>query len=76
MRPWTASASVTAGLKWAPEIGPKARISATSAAPVASVFASKRDRDVASGETLSHDARADHGREQQRRADRLRRDAP
>ena len=34
-----ASARVTAGLKWAPEIGPNVRISATSAAPVAMVFA-------------------------------------
>src|SRR5207302_3371497 len=38
--PQNASASVTAGLKWAPEMGPKVRIKATSAAPVASVFAS------------------------------------
>src|SRR6516164_7184688 len=30
---------VTTGLRWAPEIGPKARIRATSAAPVATVFA-------------------------------------
>ena len=38
--PWLASASVTAGLRCAPETGPKARISATSAPPVASEFAS------------------------------------
>src|SRR5947209_20494914 len=34
MPPWVASASVTAGLKGAPEIGPNARLSATNAAPV------------------------------------------
>src|SRR6266852_2948933 len=33
--PCVASPSVTAGLKWAPEIGPKVRISATRAAPPA-----------------------------------------
>ena len=32
-------AIVTAGLKWAPEIGPSARMIAMSPAPVASVFA-------------------------------------
>jgi hypothetical protein len=36
-----ASAIDTTGLKCAPEIGPNARISATSAAPVAIVFASR-----------------------------------
>src|SRR5215472_4276485 len=35
------SASDTAGLKCAPETGPNVRISATNAAPVAIVFASK-----------------------------------
>ena len=39
--PSIASASVTAGLKWAPLIGPKVRISATRPAPVAMVLASK-----------------------------------
>ena len=37
--PRQASASVTAGLKWAPEMGPKARTRATRAAPVATVLA-------------------------------------
>src|SRR5580692_11439155 len=41
MPPCMASASVTAGLKWAPEIGASARISATKAAPVAMELASK-----------------------------------
>src|ERR1700686_1804108 len=40
MPPTTASASVTAGLKCAPEMGPKVRMSATSAPPVAIVLAS------------------------------------
>ena len=34
------SASVTTGLKWAPEIGPNVWINAMSAAPVARLFAS------------------------------------
>src|SRR6202163_4605421 len=38
--PCQASASVTAGLKCAPDTGPNVRISATSAPPVASAFAS------------------------------------
>src|SRR5579872_264719 len=38
--PCEASASATAGLKFAPETGPKVRMSATSTAPVASVLAS------------------------------------
>src|SRR5260370_32490214 len=38
--PCHASAIVTTGLRCAPEIGPKVRISATSAAPVATVLAS------------------------------------
>jgi len=37
--PWDASASVTAGLKCAPDTGPNVRISATRAAPVAIAFA-------------------------------------
>ena len=38
--PSKASATDTTGLKWAPEMDPKVRIRATSAAPVAIVFAS------------------------------------
>src|SRR5450755_4475508 len=38
--PIAASASVTAGLKWAPLTGPNVRMSATRPAPVATVFAS------------------------------------
>ena len=34
-----ARATVTAGFKWAPDTGPNVRMSATSAAPVAIVFA-------------------------------------
>src|SRR5579864_3637048 len=39
MPPSSASLSVTTGLKCAPDIGPNANINATSAAPVAIVFA-------------------------------------
>jgi hypothetical protein len=35
---------VTAGLKWAPEIGPKVKMIATSVAPVAIVFARAQSR--------------------------------
>ena len=40
MPPKRRSARVTTGLKWAPDTGPKARISATSPAPVAVEFSS------------------------------------
>ena len=41
MAPFSANTPVTAGLKWAPEIGPNMPISTTSIAPVASVLPSK-----------------------------------
>ena len=49
-------------------MGPNARISATSTAPVARVFASSADRYVAAGQALAHDAGPDYGSQQECRA--------
>ena len=62
--PCEASARVTTGLKWPPQIGPKVRIRATSAAPVASRISQERDGDVSPCKVFSHDAGA-HDRRQQ-----------
>ena len=69
MPPRIRSAMVTTGLKCAPEIGPSARISATSAAPVAVEFSSSCKSDVARRQPLRGDARADHDRNEERGAD-------
>jgi len=69
--PWLASAIVTAGLKWAPEIAPKVMIKATSPAPVAIVFASNAIATLPPARRLAHDARADYGGEQECRAEPL-----
>jgi hypothetical protein len=64
MPPCEASAIVTVGLKWAPETGPNVRIRATSAAPVAMVFA-RRDRIIPISKALGHAPRTYDRREQQ-----------
>ena len=62
---------MTAGLKCAPEIGPKIRISTVSIAPVGSVLHSSARATISAREPLRHDAGADDGSEQECRAERL-----
>ena len=64
-------ASVTAGLKCAPEIGPSNTISTYRPPAVAAALASKRDGVVSAGQALAHDPAADHDRQQQQGADEL-----
>ena len=59
MPPSSRSASVTTGLKCAPDTGPKARISATRPAPVAIEFSSSCRPTSSGREPLGGDARAD-----------------
>ena len=69
MPPSSRSASVTTGLKWAPETEPNARISATSPPAVAIEFSSSC-RPTSSGESRSReDPRTDDDGDEQRRAD-------
>ena len=60
---------VTAGLKWAPEIGPNIRMITTRIAPVGNGVAEQRDRDIAARQRLAHDAGADNGCQQKGRPD-------
>jgi hypothetical protein len=53
-------------------MGPKARMRATRAAPVAIVFAKQREGHVARRQTLSHDPRTYNGGEQKESAGELR----
>ena len=55
---------LTAGLKCAPEIGPKVRISTARIAPVGSVLQSSASAPLPPDELGGHDAGADHGRQQ------------
>ena len=66
-----ANASVTAGLKCAPEIGPKIVISTHRPHPVAMLLREQRDRRVAAGQSLAHDPGTDDDREQECRAERF-----
>ena len=68
--PRTRSARVTTGLKCAPETDPKARISATSPAPVAIEFSSSW-RPGVGAEPLGVDAGADHDGDEHPGADAL-----
>ena len=67
------SASETAGLKWAPETGPNVRISATKAAPVVIVFASKAIATFPPDKLFAHDPGTDYGHQKECGSDELRR---
>jgi hypothetical protein len=64
--------SVTAGLKFAPEMGLNARISTTGAAPVAVVLARSARATLSSGEPFGHDGGADYGGNQKSGAKKFR----
>ena len=74
--PWLASATVTAGLKCAPEIPPKVRIERHQARAGRERVREERERDVSAREALAHDAGADDGREEEGGSDALGDDAP
>ena len=67
----SAKASVTAGLKCAPEIGPKHRDQDDEDGAGRQRVAEQRERDVSAGQLLGHDAGADDGREQESGAERF-----
>jgi hypothetical protein len=74
--PCEASASVTAGLKCAPEIGPKVEDERNQHRAGRQRIGQKRDCDVSPGQAFAHDARPDNGGQQKCSTDRLRSDAP
>ena len=75
MPPKARSTRVTAGLKWAPEAGPSARISATSTPAVANGVLEQLEAAVV-GEALGHDPGADDAGDQERGPGELGREAP
>ena len=70
MSPRAANTSDTAGLKCAPETGPKMVMITIRIAPIGMVLPRGAIR-IAAGQPLRHDAGADHGRHQERGAEPL-----
>ena len=62
---------VTAGLKWAPEIGPNVRINASERGGRGDGVGQQSNRVVPAGQPIGHDARPDDRCEKHRGTERL-----